>query len=216
MNRRTMMTLAKGEEPLLPSEYQQVEWIQTNNACRIDSGVAFDRTKDFCLEAIALIPDMANTAYAGWNAGGIFGAAAHGYWYDGSTTSGLVVSTTKKTKVEQVIYAGVNSNTVTKYTYVSDASVTQSFTRTHQNIINRLALINYPLFAISKAPPDWDYTNGRMRLYEIKLGFDGVFETHLIPCYRKSDNTIGMYDIIKKSFRPNLGAGTFTKGADVN
>ena len=197
MNRRTMMTLAKGEEPLLPSEYQQVEWIQTNNACRIDSGVAFDRTKDFCLEAIALIPDMANTAYAGWNAGGIFGAAAHGYWYDGSTTSGLVVSTTKKTKVEQVIYAGVNSNTVTKYTYVSDASVTQSFTRTHQNIINRLALINYPLFAI-------------------KLGFDGVFETHLIPCYRKSDNTIGMYDIIKKSFRPNLGAGTFTKGADVN
>lgn len=204
-------------DSLLPDEYQQVEWIQTENNCRIDSGVAFDGTKDFCLEAVALVNAPASTSYMGWNSGGIFGTVTgQNRWYDGMQTSNLAVIGNKKTKVEQIIYAGTNSNTVTKYTRIENPSNTQTFTREHANVSNRLTFTNYPIFAVSNTPPNWWYSNGRMRLYEIKLGFNGVFETHLIPCYRKSDNSIGMYDIIKKSFRPNLGTGTFTKGADVN
>ena len=37
----------------------------------------------------------------------------------------------------------------------------------------------------------------------------------LVPCYRKSDGVIGMYDIVSKKFFTNVGSGTFTKGADV-
>ena len=37
----------------------------------------------------------------------------------------------------------------------------------------------------------------------------------LIPCYRKSDGVIGMYDIVRKIFLTNAGSGSFTKGADV-
>lgn len=36
-----------------------------------------------------------------------------------------------------------------------------------------------------------------------------------IPCYRKSDNVIGMYDIVREQFFTNAGTGTFLKGADV-
>ena len=38
---------------------------------------------------------------------------------------------------------------------------------------------------------------------------------NLIPCYRKADSVVGMYDTVAKVFRTNVGTGTFTKGADV-
>lgn len=38
----------------------------------------------------------------------------------------------------------------------------------------------------------------------------------LVPCYRKSDGEIGMYDLIRKIFLTNIETGTtFLKGADV-
>lgn len=39
---------------------------------------------------------------------------------------------------------------------------------------------------------------------------------NFIPCYRKSDNVIGMYDLITKTFYENAGTGTFIKGNDIN
>lgn len=43
----------------------------------------------------------------------------------------------------------------------------------------------------------------------------GVPLLELIPCYRKSDGVIGMYDTVGKRFLTNAGTGSFTKGADV-
>ena len=38
----------------------------------------------------------------------------------------------------------------------------------------------------------------------------------LVPCYRKIDNVIGMYDIINETFYTNASSdGSFTKGGDV-
>ena len=35
------------------------------------------------------------------------------------------------------------------------------------------------------------------------------------PCYRKSDNAVGLFDKVSNTFFPNLGSGVFTKGNDV-
>lgn len=40
-------------------------------------------------------------------------------------------------------------------------------------------------------------------------------EINLIPCYRKSDNEIGMYDTVSKTFYTNSGTDTFLKGHNV-
>lgn len=37
----------------------------------------------------------------------------------------------------------------------------------------------------------------------------------MIPCYRKTDGEIGMYDIVRKGFFANVGTGTFEKGPNV-
>lgn len=37
-----------------------------------------------------------------------------------------------------------------------------------------------------------------------------------VPCYRKSDSVIGMYDLVNKQFYTNVGTWTFAKWPDVN
>lgn len=36
-----------------------------------------------------------------------------------------------------------------------------------------------------------------------------------VPCYRKADGEIGLYDLVSATFFTNSGSGTFIKGADV-
>jgi hypothetical protein len=55
------------------------------------------------------------------------------------------------------------------------------------------------------------------RLYYVR--FDTISGTplyELVPCYRKSDGVIGLYDVVNDVFRTNDGSGSFTAGADVN
>lgn len=44
---------------------------------------------------------------------------------------------------------------------------------------------------------------------------NGVAVVNLIPCYRKADDVIGMYDVANGVFYTNAGSGTFLKGADI-
>ena len=44
---------------------------------------------------------------------------------------------------------------------------------------------------------------------------DGNLVRDFIPCYRKTDNAIGMYDLVNNVFYGNAGTGTFEKGNDV-
>ena len=57
---------------------------------------------------------------------------------------------------------------------------------------------------------------GSHKLFYCKLYQDDILVRDFIPCYRKSDNEIGMYDVVNDVFYTNNGTGTFLKGADVN
>lgn len=43
---------------------------------------------------------------------------------------------------------------------------------------------------------------------------DGTPIRNFVPCYRKSDRVIGLYDTIEDKFYTNIGTGNFTKGND--
>ena len=45
---------------------------------------------------------------------------------------------------------------------------------------------------------------------------NNIEKINLIPCYRKSDNEPGLYDLVNDKFYTNNGTGTFIKGPDVN
>lgn len=56
-------------------------------------------------------------------------------------------------------------------------------------------------------------TKGKIKSYTQKRSGQEII--NLVPCYRKSDGEIGMYDLVSKTFYTNQGTGTFTKGEDV-
>ena len=53
-----------------------------------------------------------------------------------------------------------------------------------------------------------------IRIYYCIISQEDEEKFHFIPCYRKIDNVIGMYDLIGKTFYFNQGTGSFTKGSN--
>lgn len=53
------------------------------------------------------------------------------------------------------------------------------------------------------------------KIYSASYYADGELTCDLMPCYRKADGVIGMYDRVHGKFYTNAGTGTFVKGADV-
>ena len=55
------------------------------------------------------------------------------------------------------------------------------------------------------------------RVFYLKISdSDSTSLYDLVPCYRKSDGEIWMYDLVTNTFFTNQGTGTFTKWPDVN
>lgn len=53
------------------------------------------------------------------------------------------------------------------------------------------------------------------KFYHLRYREDDVEKLDLIPCYRKSDNKPGMYDLVTKQFFTNVGTGEFLVGGNV-
>ena len=55
-----------------------------------------------------------------------------------------------------------------------------------------------------------------MRLYSLKMYTNSLMVRDFVPCYKKSDGEIGLLDKVSGLFFKNIGTGIFTKGPDVN
>ena len=53
---------------------------------------------------------------------------------------------------------------------------------------------------------------GKFRLYSSQLYDNGVLFQNLIPAKRNSDNAVGMWDTVSKTFFENAGTGDFGAG----
>lgn len=51
-------------------------------------------------------------------------------------------------------------------------------------------------------------------MYRCKIYSNGTLVRDFIPCYRNSDNVIGLYDTLNNVFYTNVGTGTFTKSSN--
>lgn len=59
--------------------------------------------------------------------------------------------------------------------------------------------------------------HSKMRLYDTCFIYDSSNNLirSLVPCYRKSDNVAGLYDLVNAKFYTNSGTGTFSVGKNV-
>lgn len=87
-----------------------------------------------------------------------------------------------------------------------------------------LAIAEWTSNVASSRPPflfaqnEWD-SYGRWciaaKLYYCKIWKDDALVRDFIPCYRKSDNVIWLYDLVEKQFYTNQWSWTFTKWPNV-
>jgi hypothetical protein len=76
--------------------------------------------------------------------------------------------------------------------------------------------VNYPMYLFARNVDGQASGFSNRKLGAFKIWDNGILIRNYIPCYRKSDNVIGLYDLVNNVFYTNAGTGTFLKGADVN
>jgi hypothetical protein len=201
----------------IPGEYQEVEYVQAaeNVGAYINLGFAFDTAATVKI-GIYLSSNF-NAAYpfgAAENSGKYRfmitspydgGAYIYGYGSTGSAYQAARVTGTKNA-INEIEYA-IKSGKVSVYAKPSGSSVSPTS-------ISYTMSSNLYLFAQNyNGSARW---GGQRRIsYFQYYDKTDTLICDLVPCYRKSDGVIGMYDVVRKLFLTNVGSGSFTKGGNV-
>ena len=199
---KTLMYKKKDEG--LPKQYQQVEYIQSTGTQYINTGVYGTELTNFDLEFQFT---TINTAWQQLFAGDLNSGYSPKLYTQSNYLSQLA------------IYSGVTNYII----YNIDTSIKHILkvygTSIYLDGVKKLTVARrtgtsgLPYWIFNSASEPTLYAN--MRLYKLTMYEGDVKTREFIPCYRKSDTEIGLYDLVEKTFYTNDGSGTFVKGADV-
>lgn len=211
--RRALMAQKKGG---LPSEYQEVEYIGTDDTA---SNVVI--ATDISLQNIypAIFEFKAYPTSAGMYGGKFFQIIQQ----NGSGSPPLVVSL--KNNANRIDNGNDTVLTISQ-TVINKIVVATATVESNSFNLN-LSIDGTDYSESAQATPvSWEdsglilkvgyqSSNARMRgkYYYLKITQQGTVTVNLIPCYRKADSAIGMYDLVSSSFFE--ASGTWYKGADV-
>lgn len=186
----------------LPQAYQEVEYIESNGSPYIDTGIKLT-SEDIvkCKFELTSTP----TSYAE----GVYGTMEK---INSTNTFFVLLMRTPNlarvgTSSNQVTSTNVATNTIYDTTLKNGTYIENGTTYTFTPHNGFTFTTNCYLFARNQA--SMTPIKGKIYSFEIVGKFFGI------PCYRKSDNAIGMYDTISNTFFENAGSGTFTKGNDM-
>lgn len=191
----------------LPKEFQQVEYIQSSgtqyintNYCVSSEHIDIEFKCFFQSSTSGLSLFGSNSPYnlVPYS----YGSRVFTHWVGSSSN---LMSITYRESINNVKYT-VNNGTLT--CNLDGTITTASYTG---SIISSV-----PIYIFGKNGNGTSMEKGSgYRLYSWKLYDNGILVRDYIPCYRKADNEIGLYDIVNDIFYTNAGTGTFTKGSDI-
>lgn len=216
MRRRLLLRNESGGGGGFPSEYQQVEWISTDASL----GNAFINT--------AYTPHLGDDVYLKFSPASnaqmcpcsagtgtyqfiaiiqgngqsyirAFSNSADGYAFGYGANSELEIHFYLDNGTYKTLFKNISDGTQHTYTNTTIAELDGS-------------AINLYLF---RRRNNKSIYRGKIFAFWAKDN-NGNFIANYVPCYRKSDGVIGMYDTVSRSFFTSANSGTFTKGADVN
>ena len=75
---------------------------------------------------------------------------------------------------------------------------------------------SYPMYIFGlNVAGNLESRTARARIYKFKIYENDILIRDYVPCYRNSDNEVGLYDIVNNVFYTKQGTGAFTYGATV-
>lgn len=211
MNRRRimLMQIVKQDE-LLPREYQRVEYIESSGTQWIDTGVSASIAHKLKWELDAQM--LSSLEVNGCFFGSRSSSTRYYQFCHNAGVNGWITQSGGVTYKD----VGQKNNDRNQFVYdVKNAIFTQNSTSyTVQQAQSVTDSTTVGLFARK------DYGNvlsrqSSVRLWSFKVYENDVVIRDFIPCYRKSDNEIGVYDIVNDLFYTNQGTGEFLKGDDI-
>lgn len=194
----------------LPSQYQEVEYIESTNRQYIDSGVI--GRPNIEVKAKAIFTDSANFSNLGLVGSRQTSGGTRFYIisiYSNRWHLGLGGDQTSDTLPKKNILYDIHSSFIEgKFVLYVDNDIILSG--------NTNIETTYPLYIFGVN----NYGNvsrlASAKLYSLEIIQDNTLVRNFIPCYRKADGEIGLYDIVNNRFYTNSGTGTFIKGNDIN
>lgn len=187
----------------LPVEYQEVEYIESTGTQAIDTGHDATNKK---YKAVLDTQFTQATEYsqillsAGINAW--CGQIRNVYGIGGSYKT--TISSLDRATLE---FIGNYENNISCRLKINNEEVIRPYMQNEGNV---------SLFAGIEQQTTFSY-HSKAKLYSAKLyDENNTLIRDFIPCYRKSDNVIGLYDIVNNRFYTNAGTGTFSKGNNVS
>lgn len=191
----------EGNVPLLPAEYQQVEYIESTGIQYIDTEVTM--TENIQLELdfqITQVTDSNEEVLTGaWDNslnGFLFGirrgyfqyAYAHSAWNGSSVKADcerhkIIVNKNGNALLDDIVLANVGSQTLNSNIsiYLCNTNIERSWNK-----------------------------GIKTKIFNAKIYNNSILIRDFIPCYKKSDNVLGMYDTVNNLFYTNAGTGTFS------
>ena len=204
----------------LPTEYQEVEYIQAPDklGCYIDLGFTFDTSARVQLSQYITTPTNSIYGYpfgAAESSGAIRCMLSNPYSNNGGASAYGSNGTAYLLAVASVKANSFNDFEITlKKGALTLSNATTGATSTNKSQAEYTMQSNLYLFAQNyngSARFGVDRTIRTFKYYDK----NDTLICNLIPCYRKADNIPGMYDTVRKIFLTNAGSGSFIVGPDV-
>lgn len=190
MRRRAM--LLKADSGRLPSEYYEVEYLESTGTQYIITGLPYLRND---IVNIDIMPMSTDTDKC------VFGA------YDNGNNKCEMSFFSGRFRFDLAFY-GSSYVVGTKYKITKDGS-TWYVDNTQESGTGKNENTSHNLYLFGR------YYNGnanklsKIRIYSYTLIRNNVDLINLVPCIRISDNKPGMYDLIGNTFYTNQGTGEF-------
>lgn len=191
-------------EPRLPAEYQEVEYIESTGTQYINTGIAFNA------------PTNINITFSITN----FVTYMHVF---GASYGRSIMVEFPSSRTEVHYYVTTSSVQVSvpeteQLTFEVNYEQGNSYIVVNNGIKNFVVDSNYYSLSaniyLCRPTPTENSANLRAKIYIFQISQSGLKVRNFVPCYRKSDGEIGLYDTINGVFYTNQGTGVFLKGED--
>lgn len=187
----------------IPSEYQEVEYIESTGTQKIDTGEIRDTANTYRYKGSFNYSNITTRQLHGAQ-GSFYIGVVGGYYQTGQGgTSHSTIEAVADTFVDFDITFDTTSGKATYTINGTSANNNCSFSNTP-------SYAHIFIFSLNDNTLPSSCKVSHFELYK-----NGILIRNYIPCYRKSDNVIGMYDTVGRNFYTNAGTGTFLKGNDV-
>ena len=199
----------------LPSDYQQVEYIESTGTQYIDTGVKPNATQfgiDTKMSIDISAIDQQQYALGSSNVDAPRRPITIEYSYAGK---GVIIAYSKSSSNKYFIIPYTNG-ILNIYYNVSGTSITAKINSNEfSDSCDSYSDNNNNIYLFSHNRGGSPKFDNFVKIYSFKMTSNDSIVRNFIPCYRRSDGVIGLYDTINNAFYTNQGTGTFNKGNNV-